>query len=211
MNPLSSAAQELALATASLLSEVEKVDHPPSGKRMEAVQRAIDTVQQYRNRIQTETNSRCARGRLGSSERSTPRPRWLHSNPHWSKKTNGNSRRRPPRADRPQSRARLFLDATPPHRCARRRSSWLVAVFQLQDHGRRNAAHVRTDEPIRTEHHDNTQAALIRELDLERRNSRSPWPGYSYARWARLASSCSACRYWCIRWSEVSISWSTHS
>jgi len=58
MNPLSSAAQELAFATASLLSEVEKVDHPPSGKCMEAVQRAIDTVQQCLNRIQTETDSR---------------------------------------------------------------------------------------------------------------------------------------------------------
>ena len=56
MNPLSSAAQELAFATASLLSEVEKVDHPPSGKCMEAVQRAIDTVQQCLNHMQTETD-----------------------------------------------------------------------------------------------------------------------------------------------------------
>lgn len=57
MNPLFSAAQELALATASLLSEVEKVDHPPSAKRVEAVQLAIDKVQQRLNRIQSETDT----------------------------------------------------------------------------------------------------------------------------------------------------------
>ena len=57
MNPLSSAAQELALATASLLGEVDKVSDPPSQKHIEAVQRAIDKVQQQLNSIQTATDA----------------------------------------------------------------------------------------------------------------------------------------------------------
>ncbi len=57
MNPLSSATQELALATASLLSEIDKVSDPPAAKHIAAVQRAIDKVQQQLNSIQTETDT----------------------------------------------------------------------------------------------------------------------------------------------------------
>jgi hypothetical protein len=56
MNPLFNAAQELALATASLLNEVDKVTDPPSRKHIEAVQQAIDKVQQRLNTIQTATD-----------------------------------------------------------------------------------------------------------------------------------------------------------
>jgi hypothetical protein len=57
MNPLSSAAQKLALAVASLLTEIEKASDPPSARHIEAVQQAIDKVQRRLNRIQTETDT----------------------------------------------------------------------------------------------------------------------------------------------------------
>ena len=57
MNPLYSAAQELALATASLLSEIDNVSDPPATKNIEGVQKAIDKVQQRLNTIQTATDT----------------------------------------------------------------------------------------------------------------------------------------------------------
>ena len=57
MNPLYSAAQEFGLATASLLSEIDKVSHPPAAKHIEAVQQAIDKVQRRLNTIQVATDT----------------------------------------------------------------------------------------------------------------------------------------------------------
>jgi len=57
MNPILSAAQELGLAVASLLSEIDKVTDPPSQSQIDNVQLALDKAQRSLNSIQTATDT----------------------------------------------------------------------------------------------------------------------------------------------------------
>ena len=57
MNPLYGAAQDLALATANLLSEIRKLPDAPSKQQIKTVRNTINKVQHQLNRIQTEADS----------------------------------------------------------------------------------------------------------------------------------------------------------
>lgn len=56
MSTLNSAAQELGIAAASLLSEIRNTGDPPTRRQMQAVQTAIDRVQRQLNCLQTEAD-----------------------------------------------------------------------------------------------------------------------------------------------------------
>ena len=57
MNPLYSAAQDLANAARNLVSELEGMENIPTSQQFAAIQEEINRVQQRLNSIQTETDA----------------------------------------------------------------------------------------------------------------------------------------------------------
>lgn len=57
MNPLYSAAQDLANAARNLVTELEGLEHIPSSQEIAAIQAEINKIQQRLNAIQTETDT----------------------------------------------------------------------------------------------------------------------------------------------------------